>query len=165
VRFRRFGLGGPKRWRDCWQVKSDDKKGGSVLRVLIVDDEAAIRELVRSVATMKGYEALEAESGLQGLEIAHRFTCDLIITDQEMPGMKGVELIARLTSERYPARCLIVSGFGVSGPLPTGLRVLAKPFTVTQLLEVLEELISNRTVPETGVGIAGGQTGVGGSHR
>lgn len=117
------------------------------MRVLVVDDEAAIRELIRTVAAMKGYETLEAENGLQALEIAQRFACDLIITDQEMPGMKGLELMARLTSEGYPARYLLISGFSVSGPQAAGIPVLTKPFTVNQLLKTLEKLGSEQTIP------------------
>jgi two-component system, response regulator, stage 0 sporulation protein F len=112
------------------------------MRVLVVDDEDGIRELLRTVAAMNGYETLEAENGLQALEIAHRFECDLIITDQEMPCMKGLELIARLTSEGYPARYLLVSGFSIKGPQAAGIPVLAKPFTVNQLLRALEKLTS-----------------------
>jgi CheY-like chemotaxis protein len=125
----------------------DDKKQVA-MRVLVVDDEADIRELIRTVAAMKGYETLEAENGLQALEIAQQFACDLIITDHEMPGMKGLELIARLTSESYPALYLLVSGFNVSGQQAAGIRTLAKPFTVNQLLRALEELTSEQTLPQ-----------------
>jgi YesN/AraC family two-component response regulator len=115
--------------------------------VLVVDDEAGVRELIRTVAAMKGYETLEAENGLQALEIARQSPCDLIITDQEMPFMKGLELIARLTSEGYPTRYLLVSGFSVEGPQAAGIPVLAKPFTVNQLLRTLEKL-TIETLPE-----------------
>jgi YesN/AraC family two-component response regulator len=118
------------------------------MRVLVVDDEAGIRELIRTVVAMKGYETLEAENGLQALEIARRFACDLVITDQEMPCMKGLELIARLTSEGYPASYLLVSGFSVKGPQAAGIPVLAKPFTVNQLLRTLEKLTSEQTLAE-----------------
>jgi YesN/AraC family two-component response regulator len=117
------------------------------MRVLIVDDEASVRGLIRTVAAMKGYETLEAEDGLQALEIARRFACDLIITDQEMPGLKGLELIARLTSENYPALYLLVSGFNVSGPQAAGIPTLAKPFTVNHLLSTLEKLTREQTLP------------------
>jgi YesN/AraC family two-component response regulator len=118
------------------------------MRVLVVDDEAGIRELIRTVVAMRGHDTLEAENGLQALEIARRFACDLVITDQEMPCMKGLELIARLTSEGYRARYLLVSGFSLKGPQAVGIPVLAKPFTVNQLLHTLEKLTSEQTIPE-----------------
>jgi two-component system, chemotaxis family, chemotaxis protein CheY len=124
----------------------DDKK--PVMRVLIVDDKASIRGLIRTVAAMKGYETLEAEDGLEALEIARRFGCDLIITDQEMPRMKGLELIERLTSEGYPALYLLVSGFNISDPQAAGIPTLAKPFTVNDLLRTLEKLTREQTIPE-----------------
>jgi DNA-binding NtrC family response regulator len=118
------------------------------MRVLVVDDEADIRQLIRTVVAMKGYETLEAEDGLQALEMARQLTCDLIITDQEMPGMKGLELIARLKSEGHPARYLVVSGHDISGPQAAGLPIIVKPFTVDQLLSILEKLTSEKTLSE-----------------
>jgi YesN/AraC family two-component response regulator len=118
------------------------------VRVLIVDDEAGIRELICSVLEMKGYETLEARNGLEALELARQIPCDLVITDQVMPGMNGLELIARLSAERYPARYLLISGFGLLDEDNGGLPFLPKPFTVTELVEVLEKLAKLPTLPE-----------------
>jgi YesN/AraC family two-component response regulator len=118
------------------------------VKVLIVDDEAAIRELICSVLTMKGHETLEARDGLEALELARRCPCDLVITDQVMPGLNGLELIERLSAERYPARYLLISGFGFEDEEERGLPFLAKPFTVTQLVEILEKVASLPTLPE-----------------
>jgi DNA-binding response OmpR family regulator len=117
------------------------------MRVLIVDDEAGIRELICRVLAMKGYETLEAENGLQALELARLVPCDLVITDQVMAGMNGREMIERLSAEGYPARYLLISGFGIEDK-DRGLRFLAKPFTVTELLAVLEKLTNQPTLPE-----------------
>jgi two-component system, chemotaxis family, chemotaxis protein CheY len=118
------------------------------MRVLVVDDEACIRQLIRSVLAIKGYEALEAENGLEALEIARRFPCDLVITDQVMPGLDGLSLIARLTAERYPARYLLISGYISEDEEAGGLPFLSKPFTVLQLKEMIEKLIHQPALPE-----------------
>jgi YesN/AraC family two-component response regulator len=120
----------------------------TIVRVLIVDDEAGIRELICNVLAKKGYETLEAENGLQALELARLCPCDLVITDQVMPGMNGLELIERLRAERYPARYLLISGFGCEGEEKRGLPFLAKPFTMAELVEILEKVAKRPTIPE-----------------
>jgi YesN/AraC family two-component response regulator len=118
------------------------------VRVLIVDDEAGIRELICNVLAMKGYETLEARNGLEALELARQIPCDLVITDQVMPGMNGLELIARLSAERYPAHYLLISGYGLLDEENPGLPFLAKPFTMKQLVEILEKVARQPTLPE-----------------
>jgi two-component system, response regulator, stage 0 sporulation protein F len=118
------------------------------VRVLIVDDEPGIRDLICSVLVMNGYETLEARNGLEALELARQCPCDLVITDQVMPGMSGLELIERLSAEQYPASYLLISGFGLLDEETGGLPFLAKPFTVTELVEVLEKVARQPTLPE-----------------
>jgi YesN/AraC family two-component response regulator len=65
-----------------------------------------------------------------------------------MPGMNGLELIARLIAERYPARYLLISGFGLQDEEDSGLPFLAKPFTMSQLVEILEKVAKLPTLPE-----------------
>ena len=92
---------------------------------------------------MQGHEALEAKSGLEALNVARQFSCDLLITDLIMPGMDGLQLIARLTAERYPARYLLISGYGLKNGEANGLPFLAKPFTRRQLVEAVEGLLAS----------------------
>jgi CheY-like chemotaxis protein len=118
------------------------------VRVLIVDDEAGIRELICSVLATNGYETLEARNGPEALELARQIPCDLVIADQVMPGMSGLELIKRLSAERYPSCYLLISGFGLEDEEQRGLPFLAKPFTMIQLVEILEKVTSQPTLPE-----------------
>jgi two-component system, cell cycle sensor histidine kinase and response regulator CckA len=115
------------------------------MRVLVADDESGIRRVIRSVLAMEGYEALDAKDGLEALELARQFPCDLLITDLIMPGMDGVELIARLTAEQYPARYLLISGYGLKNGEAAGVPFLAKPFTVRQLVEAVNGLLASAT--------------------
>jgi CheY-like chemotaxis protein len=118
------------------------------MRVLVVDDEAGVRQLIRNVIQMQGNEVLEALNGVQALDLAHTVTCDLIITDQMMPGMTGLELIEQLTSERYPARYLLISGYGLNRGEGAGLPFLAKPFSIRQLVELIGKLACEPALPE-----------------
>jgi CheY-like chemotaxis protein len=118
------------------------------MRVLVVDDEADVRKLLRIVLVINGYEVMEAENGLQGLAFAKQYLCDLVITDQIMPVLNGQEMISRLAAERYPARYLLISGYGANQGVPPGLSVLRKPFTSSQLIDAVERLLNEPTLPE-----------------
>lgn len=65
-------------------------------RVLIADDKATGRELVRSVLENRGYEVFEACNGIEALDAAHRVGPHLIILDLHMPGMDGFGVIKEL---------------------------------------------------------------------
>jgi len=71
-------------------------EGPSVKRVLVADDKATGRELVRTVLEAKGYQVFEASDGLEALEIAHRVHPHLIILDLHMPGLDGFGVIKEL---------------------------------------------------------------------
>jgi CheY-like chemotaxis protein len=116
--------------------------------VLVVDDEANVRKLLRAVLAVHGYEVIEAENGLQGLQVAKHQRCDLVITDHIMPLMNGQEMISRLAAERYPARYLLISGYGADRARYSGLSFLSKPFTSLQLIAAVERLLHEPTIPE-----------------
>jgi two-component system, cell cycle response regulator DivK len=67
-------------------------------RVLYIEDNFQNRRLVKKILTAKGYEVLEAEDGLKGVEAAHRERPDLILMDINIPGIDGMEATARLKS-------------------------------------------------------------------
>jgi CheY-like chemotaxis protein len=91
---------------------------------------------------MKGYEAVEAKNCLEALEIARLSPCDLIITDHVIAGMMVLDLIERLRTERYHARYLLISGCGIDDDGAADLPFLSKPFTMRQLMEAVEKLVS-----------------------
>ena len=81
------------------------------LHILIVDDHAIVREgLVRILeGTGRGWQVAEAASGFQALEWLRRHTVTLAIVDLSMPGMSGLDLIARLHTEFPRLRVLVLS--------------------------------------------------------
>ena len=64
--------------------------------ILVIDDEAQIRRVLRSTLTFRGYELLEAGTGEEGLELARKFKPDLILLDVNLPGMSGIETCREL---------------------------------------------------------------------
>ncbi len=114
--------------------------GGSE-RVLLVEDEAPVRNYARRVLENGGYEVLEAGSGAGALQIleAERRTVHLLLTDVVMPGMGGPELSSRVTGLRPAIRTLFISGYGRPalerrGALSGAAPLLGKPFDEAGLL-------------------------------
>ncbi len=108
--------------------------------VLLVEDESAVRRLVRSVLEQAGYRVHEATNGLDALAyIEHKNSeIGLILTDVAMPGISGPELVARLAPAGQSPRVLFMSGYADSQLLKRGLDeraigVLHKPFTAEEL--------------------------------
>ena len=71
-------------------------------RVLIVDDEETIRELLSRIARQGGYECVLAENGVQAVDVLSQERVDLILADLLMPGMSGLELLEHLKEPRIP---------------------------------------------------------------
>jgi CheY-like chemotaxis protein len=126
--------------------------------VLIVDDEADVRALVRDVLTEQGYHVVEAASGVEALRICldPDRAVDILITDIFMPGMDGIELAERLGALGRRLRVLFMSAHSDTGDVTKGGRslrqiggsLLAKPFTIAALIDKVRETLSDPSRPD-----------------
>jgi two-component system response regulator AtoC len=81
-------------------------------RILIIDDEANIRQLTRLTLEAAGYEVGEAESSMEALAIlGSDISWDVVLLDQKMPGLSGTELLRRLRVIAPLARTIMVTAF------------------------------------------------------
>jgi len=109
-------------------------------RVLVVEDDPAVRSLVRRVLEGAGYEVAAASSGDEALALASRDGgTRLVLTDVALPGMNGLDLARRLAAERPQVRVLFMSGYiepslAVASGLDPGQELLRKPFAAEELL-------------------------------
>jgi CheY-like chemotaxis protein len=128
-------------------------------RILVVDDERDVRDSVKCVLDLAGYEELTAENVTEALEQLQRTPMDLVITDIIMPKMNGVQAIESIRRAFPMVRIVAISGggnFGVVGYQPTAIAtnaylksaeeagahvVLTKPFESDDLIEVVEKLL------------------------
>ncbi len=117
--------------------------------ILVVEDEAGIRALVRKILRRQGYEVLEAANGQDALALCreHGQRIELLITDLLMPQMGGRELVERLQTQGHDMKVLYVSGYTddntvYSGELPPGTAFLQKPFTLGSLLDKVKEVLA-----------------------
>jgi len=120
--------------------------------VLVVEDEDAVRHIVRRVLEAQGYAIVEARDGNDALQVCatRGDRIDLVLSDVIMPGMGGRELARELGARRPGLEILFMSGYnddselsGVDGEVASG--VLAKPFTAETLARQVREALDRRS--------------------
>ena len=123
-------------------------------RILVVEDDAAIRELVRKVLSAYGYHVLEPADVTDALAIAqdHRDPIHLLLSDVVMPHMSGPELARQIAPHRPDMRVLFMSGFSNRlatdiGALDPHALVLHKPFTPRELATKVRECLDRQDEP------------------
>ncbi|WP_412743464.1 PAS domain S-box protein [Krasilnikovia sp. MM14-A1004] len=120
--------------------------------VLAVEDEPALRQVIRRVLTSAGYQILMADDGPAALALAERHVgpIDLLLTDVVMPHMLGKELAERLHKARPETAVLYMSGYAQpvlasQGTLDPDVTLLEKPFTKPQLLTAVRQILDHRS--------------------
>lgn len=112
--------------------------GASRGRLLLVDDDSAVREVTAAVLNDLGYSVLEAGSGGAALDLLERQPdIDLVIVDFAMPGMDGVEVAQRMKQQRPALPILFITGF-VDHAVLAGVgeaEIIGKPFTLADLAD------------------------------
>jgi two-component system nitrogen regulation response regulator NtrX len=81
-------------------------------RILVIDDEAAIRDSMRMILEYEGYEFLGAAAGEEGIALVDREPVDLVFLDIKMPGMDGLEVLGRLKTVAEHLPVVMISGHG-----------------------------------------------------
>ena len=123
-------------------------------RILIVDDEPAVADLIEAVLVGEGYTVAIARDGAQGLLLARDWSPDLILMDVMLPGVDGGTAIRRLKSDPETADIPIVAmsaGRTIrrqSDELTDADAALAKPFDIDALLAQVNFLLSRRRTEE-----------------
>ena len=119
--------------------------------VLIVDDEAAVRSTLRAVLESQGYTCDEAENGLAALTYIDKQHCDLVITDNRMPTLSGLDFLRRLASKPDPKPPVIfftgdISETEMDAALRSGARaVLQKPPNFGEIVSAVQQALSATT--------------------
>lgn len=107
------------------------------LRILVVEDDASIREALCDVLRLAGHEADGAEHGKAGLEYLTRSVPDVILLDLRMPVMNGVEFLREIQPRKLPVRIIVLTANPQDLPPGTNIPMLAKPYDVERLLRVI----------------------------
>jgi two-component system cell cycle sensor histidine kinase/response regulator CckA len=125
--------------------------------ILLVEDEAVVRQLVAEILETTGYAVLQASDGPSALELLRRdsYPIDLLLTDVVMPGMSGPEVAHAVTTMRPGTHVLYMSGYtdsaiGHHGVLEPGIAFLQKPFSAQDLTSKVRVLL-DQTAQAVGV--------------
>jgi len=129
-------------------------RGGSET-VLLIEDEAQVRELAQRLLARAGYRVLSADSGDAALVIARDARLDLVLSDVVMPGLGVPELVEALRRTRPGLPVLLMSGYSEAHLRSLGLEsetpFLAKPFSGQSLLRSVRDTLDGRTTELTRV--------------
>ena len=114
------------------------------IKILIVDDEPAMRDGLADVLEEKGYGVSTAENGYEALERAKRIPFDLIIADLRMPGLSGLEMVENLRQINPDIMIVAMTAYGAAGDGAEAVRrgafdYIAKPFTMEEMDKVIEK--------------------------
>ena len=102
-------------------------------KLLIIDDDEVVRASLAAYLEDSGFQVLQAENGLQGLEVFDRDQPDLVICDLRMPQVDGLELIRRINKLTSDIPVIVVSGAGVMSDAVEALRLGAADYLIKPL--------------------------------
>ncbi len=119
------------------------------VRILVIDDEAAIRDSLKMMLEYDGFEFFGAATGQEGLTLAERETPDLVLLDVKMPGMDGLEVLERLRAMNETLPVIVVSGHGtistaVEATKKGAFDFIEKPFASDRVLVSLRNALDQR---------------------
>ena len=118
-------------------------------RILVVDDDAQVRELICAILAAYGYDIAEASNGKTAVRMYHEQPFDLVITDLVMPDMEGIELIGELRKIDQNVKVIAISGgfltasdtYLKTAKLMGAKHTLPKPFDTDELLSVVADVL------------------------
>jgi response regulator RpfG family c-di-GMP phosphodiesterase len=125
-------------------------------RVLIVDDEPSICDILEKFLKKKGYEVARASDGAQALKIIDKDPIDIVVSDIKMPGISGVELLQKIREQRKNMPVLITTGFPTLDTAIEALKLgaydyLTKPFHLEEIGEKIRRALIQRQLEEENI--------------
>ena len=120
-------------------------------RVLIIDDEAPIRSMLKLMLERDGYEVAEASDGMEAIRVYRQNPADLIITDLIMPNQDGIGMIIALKKEFPDVKIIAMSGGGLNKPegyLKGAKKLgaactLTKPIDRDEMLRAIKDILKS----------------------
>jgi len=111
-------------------------------RILVVDDEQVIRDILCEFLALEGYEVANAGDGDKAIEELRMHPYDIVITDLKMPKVSGIELLEKITSEGIDVITVIMTGFGTVETAIEAMKkgaydYVLKPFKVEEVVRII----------------------------
>jgi len=122
--------------------------------VLIVDDEAAMRDACRQALQREGMTVHEADSAPAALEVLSGTDCEIVLLDLKMPGMDGIEVLKRIRADHVTTSVIVITGYpsvdsAVEAMKWGAVDYLAKPFDANTLRVAVGRALARRSLPDS----------------
>jgi CheY-like chemotaxis protein len=121
-------------------------QGGFILspKIMIIDDEAAMCQILKQILESEGYEVKTSTEGLSALYEIKQDSFNLVITDVTMPNLSGIEILAQVKQFKPKLPVIFITGSDVDAVLKDALQLgldgfIEKPFNIQAVLEVIRE--------------------------
>ena len=121
-------------------------------KLLVVEDDPRMLEVLRDVFIAGGYEVISATNGVEALHAYDEHSPDLVITDIKMPVMDGLEMVVELRKKRADVKVIYVTGWVTEANIAERLekdiaehpdyRILQKPFKIDEVWKLTDEYLS-----------------------
>lgn len=119
-------------------------------KILVIDDDFAVRDVISCILQMQGYSVVVAEDGIAGVAMNRAELPDLVITDMVMPEQGGAETIIKIRQESPDARIIAISGSRTFAGSPFLMvakqlgvtETLQKPFRMSELIDCVTRTLS-----------------------
>jgi two-component system, NtrC family, nitrogen regulation response regulator NtrX len=128
-------------------------------RILVIDDEAAIRDSMRMILEYEGYEFLGAATGEEGIALVERESIDLVFLDIKMPGMDGLEVLGRLKAVAEELPVVMISGHGTVATAVEATKLgafdfIEKPLATERILLAIRNALGYRRLRDENESLA-----------
>ncbi len=115
-------------------------------RILFVDDDAFTRKIINTALTSRGFQTRLADSAVAALAILRTEPIDVVLTDQQMPGLSGLDLMRRMRDEGFDTPVIILTGVGsvemaVSAVRSGAVHYLTKPVDPHDLQQLITDIL------------------------
>ena len=118
----------------------------NTLPILIVDDDCDFRKTLSDILRLKGYDPLEAESGVSALEMFERASPMVVVIDIKLPDMSGVDVLRTCRLQTFPPECILLTGYASQSSAIEAVNsgaysYVQKPFDIEHLLVTIHRAI------------------------
>jgi two-component system, NtrC family, response regulator PilR len=142
--------------KDAAAAVAAEDKGAGTLRVLVVDDEQSMRDMLRIVLRRDGYEVSVARNGAEAMEILQREPVDLLLSDIRMPDLSGVEVLRAAKDINRDIIAIMMTAFASTDTAVEALRLGAndyftKPFSMDELRLKVRHHVETRRLRQENV--------------
>lgn len=128
------------------------KRVAQVARILIAEDDTAVREFVSRALRHDGHEVMAVSDGQQALNMLEREEFDMVLADIVMPQMDGIALALKLSKDYPDLPILLMTGYAAERQRAHNLDalihdVITKPFTLREICDATDEALVTRKTP------------------